>query len=173
MDRPHPYLRFGAMIVTSMVVMFGVMYLNTFQASHVEFSETRFYMTLLMGATMTVVMLAFMWSMYASRRVNVAILAAAAVVFGGGLWLVRSQVAVGDVAYMRGMIPHHSIAVLTSERADIDDLRVRALADDIIAAQCREIAEIQWLIDDIRKHGKSRDAAAAAERPVPEFDDEC
>ncbi len=173
MDRPHPYLHFGAMIVTSMVVMFAVMYLNTSEVDHVEFSETRFLMTLLMGASMAIVMLAFMWSMYTNRRANVAIVAVAVVVFGGALGLVRSQITVGDVAYMRGMIPHHSIAVLTSEHADIDDVRVRALADDIIAAQCREIAEMHWLIDDILEHGQVTDPQRVGLRPVPAFDERC
>ncbi len=91
-----------------------------------------------MGATMAVVMLSFMLGMYGETKKNVAILVGSVVVFGAGLWLVRSQAAVGDVSYMKGMIPHHSIAVLTSERARIEDVRVRELAGEIIAAQRRE-----------------------------------
>lgn len=167
------YLRLGAMIVVSMIVMYGVMFLNTYQLDHVEFSETRFFMTLLMGATMTAIMLGFMWSMHPDRRINFGILALAAVVFSVALWLVRSQITVDDNAYMRGMIPHHSIAILTSERAQIDDVRVRALADGIIASQCREIAEMKWLIDDIDDHGAARSAEDATTRPVPDFSDAC
>lgn len=169
----NPYLRFGAMILVSTTVMYGVMYLNTYQWSHVEFSETRFFMALLMGSTMTVVMLSFMWAMYPDRRLNLGIYAMAVVMFVGSLWLVRSQATVDDRSYMRGMIPHHSIAVLTSSNADIDDVRVRTLADRIIAAQCREIAEMQWLIDDIDDHGEADSQAAAEERPVPDFSDRC
>ena len=94
------YLRFGLMIVVSMVVMYGVMYLNTDQLSHAEWSETRFYMTLLMGASMAVVMMSFMWSMHRDRRVNIAVYVLAAVVFAGALWLVRSQRTVDDRAYL-------------------------------------------------------------------------
>jgi uncharacterized protein (DUF305 family) len=47
------------------------------------------------------------------------------------------------------MIPHHSIAILTSERAKITDPRVRKLADDIIEAQRREIGEMEVLLRDI------------------------
>ncbi len=168
-----PYLRFGAMIVVSMVVMFGVMYLNTYQWSHVEWSETRFYMTLLMGASMAIVMMSFMWSMHPQRWVNVGVYVAAVVVFGAALWLVRSQRTVDDRSYMRAMIPHHSIAVLTSSNAQIDDVRVRELADQIIAAQCREIAEMHWLVDDINEHGEVTDAADLAGREVPEFSEQC
>ncbi len=73
--------------------------------------------------------------------------------FAAGLWLVRSQVTVNDVDYMEGMIPHHSIAILTSERAGIRDMRVAELAGEIIEAQRREIREMEWLIADIRDNG--------------------
>lgn len=161
------------MILVSTTVMFGVMYLNTYELWHVEFSETRLYMSLLMGATMTAIMLAFMLGMHRNRKVNAAIFGLAALVFVGALWLVRSQSAVEDRTYMRGMIPHHSIAVLTSANAEIRDARVRKLADGIIASQCREISEMQWLIDDIDANGRATTPADAAARPVPEFDDRC
>ena len=119
------------------------------KAGHVFFSQTRAWMTVIMVAGMAVVMLGFMQGMYKSKRINVAILGLAAVVFGGSLWLVRSQSTVDDVSYMKAMIPHHSIAILTSKRARIDDPRVRELANEIIAAQEREIAEMKALIDDL------------------------
>ncbi|RDC74348.1 DUF305 domain-containing protein [Rhodovulum sp. 12E13] len=140
------YWRFGAMIATSTVVMFGLMYLNTYVWAHIFWSETRAYMALLMGAAMAIVMLSFMWSMYRNRAVNLAIYGLAAVVFAVSLWLVRSQTTVGDVSYMRAMIPHHSIAILTSSRAEIDDPRVRKLADEIMAAQQKEISEMRYLV---------------------------
>jgi hypothetical protein len=140
------YRRFAAMIATSTVVMFGLMYLNTYALSHVFYSQTRMWMALLMGAVMAVIMLGFMWSMYRNVRTNVAILAGSAVVFAMALWLVRSQETVDDVAYMKAMIPHHSIAIMTSERAHIKDPEVRKLADGIIDAQVREIAEMKKMI---------------------------
>lgn len=143
------YGRFAGMIATSSVVMFAVMYLNTYSIDHATFSQTRLYMTLLMAATMAVVMLAFMLKMYKNKRANAAIFAGAAMVFAGALWLVRSQATVGQVSWMRAMIPHHSIAILTSERATITDPRVRALADGIIEAQRREIAEMKALIEEL------------------------
>ena len=143
------YLRFAAMIAASTVVMFGLMYLNTYAASHVWFSQTRMWMALYMGASMAAVMLAFMLGMYRNTRLNTAIFAAAALVFSGSLYLVRSQDTVGDEAWMKAMIPHHSIAILTSERAHISDPRVRKLADEIIEAQRREIAEMEALIADL------------------------
>ena len=143
------YWRFAAMIVTSTLVMYGLMYLNTYAFEHVFFSETRTWMALLMGATMAVVMLGFMLSMYKNRLINMAIFAGAVLVFAGSLWLVRSQATVDDTDYMSAMIPHHSIAIMTSKRAQITDPRVRKLADEIIAAQEREIAEMRDLIADL------------------------
>lgn len=143
------YGRFAAMIGTSTVVMYGLMYLNTRQWDHVTFSETRTYMALIMGAAMAVIMLAFMLKMHTNRRINAAIFIGAAMLFALSLWLVRSQATIGDVAYMKGMIPHHSIAILTSERARITDPRVRALADQIIESQRKEIAEMKALIADL------------------------
>ncbi|GGB73582.1 MULTISPECIES: DUF305 domain-containing protein [Henriciella] len=164
------YVRFGAMIGTSMLVMFGLMYLNTYALDHVRWSETRFYMTFIMGAAMAIVMLSFMLGMYRNARVNVAIFAASAVVFALALFLVRSQATVSDRSYMKAMIPHHSIAIMTSERANIEDVRVRELADEIIRAQRREIKEMNWLINDIAQNGKATSKADAEARPVPKFE---
>lgn len=143
------YKRFALMIIASTLVMFILMYLNTYALEHVFYSETRAYMAALMGATMAFVMLAFMWSMYSNGRLNVMIFAGAVIVFALSLWLVRSQVTVSGASYMRAMIPHHSIAVMTSERAQIEDPRVRKLADEIIEAQRREIAEMRYLIGEV------------------------
>ncbi|MDI1327418.1 MAG: DUF305 domain-containing protein [Brevundimonas sp.] len=145
------YRRFAAMILVSTIVMYGLMFLNTYEIDHVRFSETRLYMALMMGAVMAAIMMGFMWSMYEKTRINQTIIALSIVVFAGSLWLVRSQATVGDVAYMRAMIPHHSIAILTSERAHIRDPRVRQLADEIIEAQVREIAEMDALIADLSR----------------------
>jgi uncharacterized protein (DUF305 family) len=144
------------MIFSSTLVMFVLMYLNTYAFAHVHFSQTRAWMALVMGAAMAIVMLAFMRGMYKDKRVNAAIFIAAAALFAVALWLVRSQATVADVSYMRAMIPHHSIAIMTSERARISDPRVRRLADDIAAAQRREIAEMEALIADIEANGPQR-----------------
>ena len=140
------YWRFAAMIATSTVVMYGLMYLNTYAFEHVFWSETRAWMALVMGATMAVIMLGYMLGMYKRKLVNLAIFAGATAVFALALWLVRSQATVDDVEYMKAMIPHHSIAIMTSERAQVSDPRVRQLADEIIEAQEREIAEMKYLI---------------------------
>jgi hypothetical protein len=143
------YSKFFAMIATSTVIMLGLMYLNSYAWDHVFFSETRTYMALYMGAVMAIVMLAFMLGMYTNTALNTGIFVTAALVFAGSLYLVRSQDTVEDVSWMKAMIPHHSIAILTSSRANISDPRVRQLADEIIKAQELEIAEMKALIADL------------------------
>lgn len=143
------YTRFFAMIATSTLIMYGLMYLNSYSIDHVFFSETRAYMALYMGAVMAIIMLGFMLTMYTKPAVNIAIVVGSLILFSGSLWLVRSQETVQDVAWMKAMIPHHSIAILTSERAEISDPRVRELADEIIEAQRREIDEMKALIADL------------------------
>ncbi|MEH6719411.1 MAG: DUF305 domain-containing protein [Aurantimonas endophytica] len=164
------YARFGGMIATSTVVMFALMYLNTYALDHVFYSQTRTWMAIYMGAVMAVIMLGFMWSMYGNKAANFAILGAAVIVFAGSLFLVRSQETVGDVAYMKAMIPHHSIAILTSERAEITDPRVRQLADEIIEAQVREIDEMKRLIADLEASPPAESAPVLPARPATAAD---
>lgn len=145
-----PYLKFAGMVLTSTIVMFIFKYLSTFQFNHVFFSETRAYMAALMGATMAVIMLLFMRHMLKNRKINIGIIAGSLVVFSLALFLLRSQTLVDDTDYMEAMIPHHSIAILTSERAEITDPRVQELADEIIKAQRKEIDEMKSLIEDLQ-----------------------
>lgn len=151
-----PYLRFAIMIAVSTAVMYALMYLNVFAVDHIYFSQTRLFMALIMGAVMALVMLGFMRHMYANRQANGIIVLLAVLVFSTSLYLVRSQSTVGDIAWMEAMIPHHSIAILTSERASLDDPRVRELADGIIKTQREEIARMKQLIAELEHASGSR-----------------
>lgn len=143
----NPYPKFFLMLGVSFVIMYVVMYFNTYELDHVYFSMTRFYMTCLMVAAMALTMLGFMLKMYKDRKKNISIVIGSLVLFFGALFLVRTQSPiVGDVLWMKGMIPHHSIAILTSERADIKDPEVKKLAENIITAQKKEIEEMKAMI---------------------------
>ena len=164
------YGKFIAMIATAMVAMFFLMYTNSYQIiDHAWFSEERLFMTLIMGGSMMIIMLAFMLQMYKSSKMNIAIFIGGALLLIGSIWLSRSQATIDDVDYMEGMIPHHSIAILTSERAGIEDARVQKLAREIMDAQRREIKEMEWLINDIRNNGIAQTEEEAESRPVPDF----
>jgi uncharacterized protein (DUF305 family) len=139
--------------------MFVLKYSNVYETGHVWFSQTRMWMALMMGMAMIVIMLGFMWGMYRTLATKVLVMCAAAAGFLIFLFLARSQTTVDDQAFMKAMIPHHSIAVLTSRRAEISDPRVRELADAIIEAQVKEIAQMELLLEDIETNGKLGDGA--------------
>jgi uncharacterized protein (DUF305 family) len=161
--------RFAAMIATSTVIMFALMYQLVYSAEHMTFSVNRLMASLVMACVMSMVMLAFMWSMYKGTRTKVAVLVIAGVL--GTILPVsnRSQALIDDTRFMESMIPHHSIAINNARNASISDPRVRKLADQIIASQVREIVEMKLLLDDIATRGKrgttELDAASAAVTP--------
>ncbi|PSB15405.1 DUF305 domain-containing protein [filamentous cyanobacterium CCP2] len=151
--------RFAAMIATSTFIMFFLMYQLIYSFDHALFSVNRLVASLVMGCVMTVVMLSFMWSMYRGVGIKIAVLGLATAL---GLILLsvnRTQALIGDVTFMKAMIPHHSIAINNARKASISDPRVRELADEIIASQVREIAEMQLLLDDIAQNGERGTAA--------------
>lgn len=139
------------MLAGSFIAMYITMYLNTYQIDHVYFSLTRFYMTCLGIAAMALIMFFTMRKMYRNKKKNVSIVVGSILLFVTALGLVRAQKPiVGDVLWMKAMIPHHSIAILTSERADIKDPEVKQLAEDIIKAQRREIEEMKKMIERLQ-----------------------
>lgn len=140
------YTKFVLMLLGSFIAMYITMYFNTYAIDHVYFSLTRFYMACLGISAMAVIMLLFMLNMYKNKKKNIAIILVSLTLFVSALTLVRTQTPIGDVLYMKAMIPHHSIAILTSKRADIEDPEVRKLADEIIKAQKKEIAEMKAFI---------------------------
>ncbi|QFG46998.1 DUF305 domain-containing protein [Lapidilactobacillus dextrinicus] len=145
------YGKFLLMIAVSTLIMYGLMFLNIFSFAHVHISLTRIYMALMMGAAMAIIMLLFMWQMYSNKRKNGLILVISAFIFVGSLWMVRTQTSVSDVAWLKAMIPHHSIAILTSSQADLEDPEVQKLADQIIATQKKEIKQMEKIIDRLQK----------------------
>ena len=157
--------RFAAMIATSTFIMFFLMYQLVYEADHATFSVNRLVASLVMGSVMTAVMLGFMWSMYEGTGIKMAVLAGAIVLGGLLLYVNRSQTLIGDVEFMKSMIPHHSIAINNARKSDIRDPRVRELANEIIAAQVREIEEMKLLIDDIDRNGRRGDTVLPA-RPA-------
>lgn len=146
--------RFAAMIATSTAIMFFLMYQLVYSSDHALFSINRLLASLVMGGVMTVVMLGFMWKMYRPQGAKVAVLMLGLAVAATLLVLNRSQALVGDSAFMKSMIPHHSIAINNARKADISDPRVRQLADGIIESQVREIAQMKLLLTDIEANGE-------------------
>ena len=155
--------KFVVMIVTSTIIMFFLMYQLVYALDHAMFSVNRMMASLVMGCVMTIVMLAFMWSMYKGTATKIVVLTAAALAGVVLLSANRNQTVIDDVRFMKSMIPHHSIAINNARKASISDPRVRKLADQIIESQVREIAEMKLLIGDIERNGE-RGAAELAPR---------
>ena len=146
-SKGNVYTTFVLMLAASFVAMYVTMYLNTYELDHVYFSLTRFYMVCLGISAMALIMFFFMRKMYQNKQKNLGIIIGSIGLFFAALGLVRTQSPiVGDVLWMKAMIPHHSIAILTSERADIKDPEVKKLAESIITAQKKEIEEMKVMI---------------------------
>ena len=153
-DQKQMWMKFAGMIATSTLVMFILMHQMVYESDHLTFSLNRFIASLVSGSSMVIIMLGFMWSMYRDPALKKMVMVGAAIAFVGLLFVNRQQVLIGDEGYMRSMIPHHSIAINNSRKATITDPRVRKLADAIIEAQMKEIAEMKLLLEDIEVNGE-------------------
>lgn len=149
--KSNSYKKFVITMIISFIIMYCVMFLNITELDYFYISTTRLYMALLMICPMAVVMMLMMGKMYPSKRVNKGIIISAIIVFIVVLAGLRTQTPIGDVQYMKAMIPHHSSAILTSTNANIKDPEVRKLADGIIEAQKKEIAEMKGILKRMRK----------------------
>lgn len=145
------YKRFSVMMIISFLIMYLVRFLNMDKLAHYHTSATRIYMALLMIAPMGVVMMLMMGKMYPNKKTNTSIVIGSIIVFGVILTALRTQTPIGDVQYMKAMIPHHSSAIMVSQHANIQDPEVRDLADSIIASQEREIAQMEAILKRMGK----------------------
>lgn len=148
------YAKFGWMMLTSFVTMYVLMFINMDQFSHFSITLTRIYMATCMIAAMAVIMLLFMLNMYKDKKMNAIILLGSAVIFFGVWAMLRNQVFISDVQWMKGMIPHHSSAIMTSQMANLKDAESKKLAKEIIEAQRREIAEMRKMIYRLENEGE-------------------
>ncbi len=147
------YTKFVLMLAASFIAMYITMYLNSYEIDHIYFSLTRFYMSCLGIAAMAIIMFVAMRGMYQNKKKNIGIVLGSIILFFSALGLVRAQAPIiGDILWMKAMIPHHSIAILTSERADIQDPEVKKLANEIIKAQKREIGEMKAMIKRLQEN---------------------
>ncbi len=147
--KSNNYLKFGLMMIVSFIIMYSVMFMNVAEFDHVMLSSMRTYMTILMIAPMAVFMMLFMWGMYKNKTLNFIIIGVAILVFGVTFYMMRNQTGISDIDYMKGMIPHHSSAILTSEESNLKDPETKKLAEEIIKAQKEEIALMKELIEKL------------------------
>ena len=149
--KSNNYLKFGLMMIVSFIIMYAVMFANVDSVDHIMLSSMRTYMAILMIAPMAVSMMLFMWGMYENKKLNKVIIGLAFIIFAVTFYMMRTQAGISDVDYMKGMIPHHSSAILTSQESDLRDPETKKLAGEIIKAQEEEIALMKELIEKLDK----------------------
>lgn len=145
------YTTFALMLLCSAISMYITMYFNTYELSHVYFSWTRMYMTLIGISGMAIIMLLFMRKMYQNKVKNIAIIIGSIILLSVSTFLVRHQKPINDTKWLKAMIPHHSIAILTSKNAKIEDPEVKKLAESIIETQKEEIEKMKKIINRLEE----------------------
>lgn len=150
-DKNMKYKTFALTMIVSFIIMYGVMFLNIDEADHFYISITRIYMALMMVSLMAIVMIGMMGKMYPNKKLNTGIMLGAVILFGLVLAGLRTQTPIGDVQYMKAMIPHHSSAIMVSKNANLKDPEVIKLSEGIIASQEKEIAEMKAILDRMVK----------------------
>lgn len=143
----HSYRKLAIELLIDFVIMYLVMFTMIATLDHFRFNLNNVYMTLMMVAPMAVVMLLSMRSMFPNKRANWIVIGVAAVVFAASFYAMRTQAAINDQELIRGMVPHHSGAILMCGKAKLNDPELIALCDEIIVAQEREIAQMQAILD--------------------------
>ncbi|MCG2841466.1 DUF305 domain-containing protein [Sandaracinobacter sp. RS1-74] len=133
--------------LVSGVIMYLVMFVMIDGLDSFYNNLNMFYMTLMMIAPMVVLMILAMKHMFASRATNLAIITLSLIAFFGSFALIRIQTTIGDRAFLRSMIPHHSGAILMCREADLRDGEVQRLCGQIIASQRQEIDEMKAILD--------------------------
>jgi len=140
------YVQFGVELVIDFILMFLVMYTMIATIGHLYLNINNFYMTSMMVALMALVMLISMRSMFPKKNLNMMIGIVAVLVFSFSFIAMRTQAAVGDVQFLRSMIPHHSGAILMCEEASIKDPEIATLCREIIIGQQKEISQMQAIL---------------------------
>lgn len=141
------YRNLAIELIVHFIIMYLVMYTMIATLDHFYFNLNNVYMTLMMVTPMALLMLVLMRSMYENKRANLIIAIGAVVVFAGSFYAMRSQAAIGDKELIRGMIPHHSGAILMCGKAKLTDPELITLCDEIVDAQEREIAQMQAVLE--------------------------
>lgn len=145
------YLRLLAMAVLSFVAMYALMYAMANSLADVFPNLNQLYMAALMVFPMVLIELALMRTMYPSRGANIAIVVFCLAGFGAAWMATRQQAAIGDVQFLKSMIPHHSGAVLMCNEAKLGDPEIRKLCDGIVPGQQSEIDQMKTILSRLER----------------------
>ena len=149
MNHKDSYKKLGWMMLLSFVVMYILMYAMVDQLENVIPNVNQFYMAGLMSSPMIIIEILIMGKMYPDKKLNKMLLAIGLVLLVGFWFGIRKQTGVGDVQFLKSMIPHHAGAILMVEESSLQDPEVKKLADDIIKAQNKEIEFMKRKIKEL------------------------
>jgi len=145
------YRRFLLMIGLHFIAMYIFMYAMVNAFSNVFNSFNQVYMAALMTASMILIELPLMSSMYKSKRLNAVILVVGAAVLIGSFLMIRQQVLISDRQFLRSMLPHHAGAILMCQQASLEDREIKELCKTIVSGQQAEIDQMKAKLDALAK----------------------
>ena len=148
------YKKLGTTLAINAVIMFILTYSLIASFDHFVPNINRAYMSVIMVSAMALLMLVTMRSMYKDPKKNTMLYIGFGLVFVASFLMARTQTAVGDEQFLRSMIPHHSSAILMCEESAITDPEIVSLCEDIVAAQEREIAQMQDILARYDESGR-------------------
>jgi uncharacterized protein (DUF305 family) len=144
------YKKLAVAILINTVIMFFLTFVLIDQFAHFQVNLNRIYMALIMAAPMGIVMLIVMRSMFQNRQLNTMLFVSLGAVTILLFFLMRTQTPVGDVQFLRSMIPHHSSAILMCEQSAISDPEIIELCGEIVQTQEEEIAQMEQILRRMR-----------------------
>jgi uncharacterized protein (DUF305 family) len=142
----NSYLSLGLQTIVGGIIMYLVMFVMIDGLDSFYNNLNMLYMTLMMVAPMVVLMIAAMNHMFQAKAANLALIAAALIAFLGSFVLIRTQTTIGDTAFLRSMIPHHSGAILMCQQANLSDPEIVELCKSIIKSQREEIDQMKAIL---------------------------
>ena len=151
MGMTNHYRMFAMMILLHFIAMYVFMYAMVNAFANVYNNFNQFYMAALMTSSMVLIELPLMWSMYKSKKLNLAIIAAGLVILIGSWFAIRQQAAIGDSQFVRSMIPHHAGAILMCQQASIQDQEIKDLCRNIEKGQQAEIDQMKVILNRMNK----------------------
>ena len=147
--RDRHYRTLALMAAIHFVAMYVLMYAMVDSVRQVVPNSNNLYMAGLMTSPMLLMEVVLMRSMYPDRRKNAVVIGAGLILLISAFAAIRSQALVGDVQFLKSMIPHHSGAILMCREGLLSDPRVQNLCRAIVDSQKREIEEMETLLDSL------------------------
>lgn len=142
----NPYKALAATVGIHFFIMFALTYVGVARLDHIYPNLNRFYMAVIMVAPMVILMMIFMGHMFENKKLNILLYSVSALIFIGSFFAIRSQTLVGNEQFLKSMIPHHSIAIKTCEKAHFDDPGIGELCVQIVEAQREEINQMEDIL---------------------------